>query len=625
MSDPIFNSLKVQQNTASSVVDLLTLDAVDASAGTGAALSFLNNSALDPLHFTLGRISARRVDATSVQLDLAVATDPTASSSDDTTPILSLLRGAGGVQVITPAGTALSLGGALSVGGGLSVNGTLKAVGAATFSRVTVTGRSTLGTLSVSGSAAFGGNATISGNATIAGKVGIGTPAPINRLHVFNSGPGLTIDGDQYPGFRIAVNGSTVAMAQIRTDAGDNLDFGMYGPSALFFLTNNTRRMVIDANGNVGIGTSEPRSPLHVEGRLWLNPSITDQAQNGLVFASNFGDQELFLNRYDTGYWYQDLAIGHNLFPRTVLGTTNEHFFIGTRTEHQLVLSTKDTPRLVVDSKGSVGIGTTSPIKKLHVDDTSTDQTALFSRSTLSGDAQNLILVGKSHYADESAIVGFRWNADPASRVAFFGTCGHESLFARNNGCIGIGTAAPSAPLHVSGKTILSGPIAGLETNTRNPIAPTLLVEGSVDQSAGVLAVFHAPWEAYFTDRTFVSFTDRFNAERSRIRGDGAYLSSSSRQLKERIIPIDHALAKIEQLEGVYFTWKSGGQGREIGFIAEDVGAVVPELVDRRQPGFLSYDRVSALVVQALKELHQSVSELSRRMRDLENNEIQEP
>jgi hypothetical protein len=70
MSDPTYNSVKIRQATAGAVEDLLTLDAVDASAGTGAALSFINNSAAGPLHFVLGRISVRRTESVGRSADV---------------------------------------------------------------------------------------------------------------------------------------------------------------------------------------------------------------------------------------------------------------------------------------------------------------------------------------------------------------------------------------------------------------------------------------------------------------------------------------------------------------------------------------------------------------------------
>lgn len=83
----------------------------------------------------------------------------------------------------------------------------------------------------------------------------------------------------------------------------------------------------------------------------------------------------------------------------------------------------------------------------------------------------------------------------------------------------------------------------------------------------------------------------------------------SSSRWKHDVRPIDDALATIEQLRGVRFTWNAEQGGTpDIGFVAEEVGRVVPEIVtwDPDAPGYalgMGYDRVTALLVQALKEL----------------------
>jgi len=129
MTDPIFDSLTIRRDTAGAVEDLLTLDSVSGTDGNGSALSFINNSATPGLYLALGRLSASRVDSATVRLELAVARDPTVSSGDDTPPLLSLVSGAGGLSVATPAGSTLDVGGALSVTGLATLNGGVRVAG----------------------------------------------------------------------------------------------------------------------------------------------------------------------------------------------------------------------------------------------------------------------------------------------------------------------------------------------------------------------------------------------------------------------------------------------------------------------------------------------------------------
>jgi hypothetical protein len=77
--------------------------------------------------------------------------------------------------------------------------------------------------------------------------------------------------------------------------------------------------------------------------------------------------------------------------------------------------------------------------------------------------------------------------------------------------------------------------------------------------------------------------------------------------LKENINNIDNALNKVLNLRGVTFNWKdrnSGGNETKIGFIAQEVKEVVPELT-HHDGKYMSvhYKDVTALLVEAIKEL----------------------
>ncbi|MDD5012265.1 MAG: tail fiber domain-containing protein [Candidatus Nanoarchaeia archaeon] len=56
------------------------------------------------------------------------------------------------------------------------------------------------------------------------------------------------------------------------------------------------------------------------------------------------------------------------------------------------------------------------------------------------------------------------------------------------------------------------------------------------------------------------------------------YGQESSIRWKENITEIPNALDKILKLQGVYFNWKNSGE-HGMGFIAEEVGKIVPEVV----------------------------------------------
>jgi len=105
-----------------------------------------------------------------------------------------------------------------------------------------------------------------------------------------------------------------------------------------------------------------------------------------------------------------------------------------------------------------------------------------------------------------------------------------------------------------------------------------------------------------------------------------ATLLTSDKNLKTNITNLENSLEIVSKLQGVRFDWKkeeniTEGQGSKIGFIAQDVEKVVPELVATDSDGkkSLSYSEINAILVEAIKELEQNQKELLQRIEELEN------
>ncbi|MBI1301979.1 MAG: hypothetical protein GC137_10060 [Alphaproteobacteria bacterium] len=89
--------------------------------------------------------------------------------------------------------------------------------------------------------------------------------------------------------------------------------------------------------------------------------------------------------------------------------------------------------------------------------------------------------------------------------------------------------------------------------------------------------------------------------------GTGATSCTSDIRLKENITPIEGVLEKIDQIEGVYFTWKDKekDQSRKIGVIAQEIEKVFPEVIDELEDGTKTVDYAALVspLIQATKEL----------------------
>ena len=172
------------------------------------------------------------------------------------------------------------------------------------------------------------------------GNVGIGTNNPSS----FNSrGRNLVVNSDGDTGITISAN-STSSSTLLFADA-----FGGTGGTATYrgvveydhandsmaFSTAAAYRMRIDSTGNVGIGTTSPATKLHIADVSTPTIRIEDTTNN------------------------RNLQLFHD----------NNNSFIRTSTGSQLTFQTNGgNTRMLIDTSGNVGIGTSSPASKLEVD-----------------------------------------------------------------------------------------------------------------------------------------------------------------------------------------------------------------------------------------------------------------
>ena len=102
---------------------------------------------------------------------------------------------------------------------------------------------------------------------------------------------------------------------------------------------------------------------------------------------------------------------------------------------------------------------------------------------------------------------------------------------------------------------------------------------------------------------------------------------SSDRRLKTDIIPIPNALSKVVQISGNTFTWIPltdeeqkkihYHEGIDVGVIAQEIEAILPEVVTTRETGYkaVKYDRLVALLIEAVKELNEKVIKLENKIK----------
>ena len=103
--------------------------------------------------------------------------------------------------------------------------------------------------------------------------------------------------------------------------------------------------------------------------------------------------------------------------------------------------------------------------------------------------------------------------------------------------------------------------------------------------------------------------------------------SGSDIRWKKNIKPLENSLSKLLQLQGVGFNWKKDeypdlkfNDGPQIGFIAQDVEKIFPELVTTDNNGYkgISYEKIVPVLTEAIKEQQKQIEELKARIEILE-------
>lgn len=296
-----------------------------------------------------------------------------------------------------------------------------------------------------------------------AGRVGIGTTTPIGNLHVVSGASGqtplvsstLTLENNDNQYLTMLTPDANKSAILFGTDASSNFDAGIhYNDSAtargLQFRTNgNVTQMVLTQNGSLGIGTTSPNEILHIYGS-------GDGSNETQVDIENAGSAAAVLRILNSGSGDARL---------TFAGTGNT-WSLGSDRDDSAIFKISDSgelgtnDRLVIDSSGNVGVGTTSPLARLHV-------TGAFPQVRLgqAGESGRIVFArasdgnttGSIGFTNSTESDEFRLSSSGGTGFLTFETNGAERLRIDPSGNVGIGTTTPERTLSIN--STLSAPV----------------------------------------------------------------------------------------------------------------------------------------------------------------------
>jgi hypothetical protein len=279
---------------------------------------------------------------------------------------------------------------------------------------------------------------------------------------------------------------------------------------------------------------------------------------------------------------------------------------------------------LVLGQAGTnVGIGTAAPLAPLNI------------QSDVIGPSEGAqFQIQSAGYPSERLIMGYlptasggygsiqATNSGVANTALVLNPNGGPVILGGLGSNIGIGTSAPNAPLTIQSDFV--GLNEGAQLQIQSAAYPAQrLIMGYAQSSVGGFGTIQATETNVQNTPLFlnpnggpvaIGFTTcgcPFNIQ----RGFGsayadAWLIYSSRRWKTNIHTLTGALEKVEKLRGVSYDLKANGK-TQIGVIAEEAGAVVPELVEWEENGTdakgVDYARLTALLIEATKEQQRQI------------------
>lgn len=270
----------------------------------------------------------------------------------------------------------------------------------------------------------------------------------------------------------------------------------------------------------------------------------------------------------------------------------------------------------------NVGVGTLSPSAKLHVVGTPGDTIPDFrigsGFGTVSGsiDFYNNLPSGSYNgivNAGDHAIIYGRTAIDTANSLAIAPWASNTSGIRINStGNVGIGTSSPATRLDVAGSITLSQNNNSIRFTDQNGSQPNFTMQSDNN------FVFNGTNSAGGTRPIFNIFQRNSTSSFAFSVGVTAptFTSTSSKRFKTDINNLTNSLESINKLQGVTFKWKETGKP-DIGLIAEEVNDILPDLVtknDSNIPEGIDYGKLTAVLVESIKELTQKVQKLESKL-----------
>ncbi len=217
-----------------------------------------------------------------------------------------------------------------------------------------------------------------------------------------------------------------------------------------------------------------------------------------------------------------------------------------------------------------------------------------------------------------------------------FYLCNAKVLVENSSGNVGIGTTNPGYKLDVQGGDVR----VGAPTINWASGNPDVFVQGNLEIDAtaymdGPLVIGTSGMETtgnintrkttgynYFMSSVGIGNSSPgqkldITAGNGRVDSGYSWLTNSDIRFKKNITTLKDSLKKVLAIRGVRYDLIGAeeikeGEGKHIGFVAQELKEEFPELVvtDAKGDNSVDYDKMTAVLVEAIKEQHRQIADL---------------
>jgi len=355
--------------------------------------------------------------------------------------------------------------------------------------------------------------------------------------------------------------------------------------------------------------------------------SIT--GSSALTFAAGGTNQNVTLTPSGTGYTLLNGNVGiGTTTPGTKLHVDNGALYVhgidNTANNYTLLLRNQNTDNMMVVyndgttyMKGNVGIGTTTPAYKLDISSASgsgrQDMFRILAGNNTTGNGASMVLGSTQTHA--GYISGLQTNSNTGDLT--FGTQSNGAYAEKmrivgSNGNVGIGTTTPAYKLHVAGGTIRC------ELGS-NGVSAAFLGGGSN------LQVYHNSGSSVYFWNTaggVYEFYDGAGATSTGTLIAGAFNTGSDRRLKNNIVNTHFGLNDLMKIQVRDYVYKADTANTlTTGFIAQELNEIFPNAVTKPAKAedmwSVDYGKVTPLLVKAIQDQQATIEAQQKQIDEL--------